>query len=123
MVAALNHAKGRSKPHQNGAHMTMPARVTTTPFVRGTRSSAPPIASTRHAPKNASSTGTVTDDAVGFERAVAVGRVPDRVPDLVVVSEVPGAWDVEGTEADTVDQGAEAGKTKRPDGRRAQVNR
>ena len=61
MLAALNHANGRSKPHQNGAHMTMPARVTTTPFGRSARRSAPPIASTRHVPKNATNTGTVTE--------------------------------------------------------------
>ena len=60
IVTALNHAKGRSKPHQNGAHMRRPATVTTTPAVRGTRSKAPPTASTRHAPKNASCTRTVT---------------------------------------------------------------
>src|SRR4029453_2734050 len=59
-VVALNHAKGRSKPHQNGAHMTIPARVTTTPVARGTRRRAPPTASTRHDPRNANSTGTVT---------------------------------------------------------------
>src|SRR5205085_1018599 len=57
-LAALNHANGRSKPHQNGADMMMPAIVTTTPVVRGTRSRAPPTARTMHAPRKATSNPT-----------------------------------------------------------------
>jgi hypothetical protein len=34
-MAAPSHAKGRSKPHQKGADMSMPARTTTTPVRRG----------------------------------------------------------------------------------------
>jgi len=49
---------------------------------------------------------------MGLERAVAIGRIAERVPDLMVSSEVPDGRDVERAEAHAVHQGAEAGETQ-----------
>lgn len=110
-MVALNHAKGRLKPHQNGAHMTMPARVKTTPVERGTMRSTPPIVSTRQSAEECQEHRDGHGHAMGFELPVAVGREPKCVPDGVLVSEVPGGRNSKGPEAHTVDQSAQAGET------------
>jgi hypothetical protein len=121
IVPALNHAKGRSNPHQNGAQVTSPGHGDDDSGRAGHQEQG----ATDRQHEARAEEGQLHQDgdrnAVGFEGAVAVRRIAAGLPDLVVVAQVPHGRDVEAAESDTVHQSTEASEAKRPRGPPAQL--